>query len=103
MLEKLRKFARFLNERGIPLPLFRDPKTGSSSVSLTMMVISFVIVVVGLIGKMSKFLDINLTEGLTFFGVTSALYFSRRIGINDTTVSNDPNSTTVIKNNIDVS
>lgn len=82
MLDKLKQLVLELNESGIPLPLVRDNKTGRGSISLTMMVISFTIVLLGLLGKFSKVLDIDLTQGIYFFGITSALYFSRSISGN---------------------
>lgn len=82
MLDKFEKFVLNLNKYGIPIPFARDPKTQISSVSLTMMLISFVLVVFGLIGKYSKYLDINLTESLTLLGITSSLYFARKVSPN---------------------
>jgi hypothetical protein len=96
MLEKLRKLAVYLNDKGFILPWIRDPKTGTSSVSLTMMMISFFIVVFGLIGKMSKTLDINLTEALTLLGVTASLYFGRKIFPGSETVQQQTTTDTTI-------
>jgi hypothetical protein len=90
MVQKLKAFINKMNQYGIPLPLLRDPKSGMSSVSLTMMAISFVICSVGLVGKFAGPLDgINLGEALTLFGVCASLYFGRNLSVaskGDTTV-----------------
>lgn len=77
---KWKKFANDCNSRGIPLPLARDPKTNAGSVSLTMMLISFVMVLIGLIGKYSKMLEgVDVSQSLNLFIATSALYFGRKL------------------------
>lgn len=80
MLEKLKEFSNKLNELGIPLPMLRDPKTGKSSVSLTMLFISFNTVLIGLVGKWSGALGgIDLSQALNLFMVSAGLYFSRKM------------------------
>jgi len=80
MLEKLRDFARQLNEYGIPLPYLKDPATGKSSVSLTMVFIAFNINIAGLLGKLSGFLGtVDLSGANTLFMTTAGLYFARRV------------------------
>lgn len=80
MIDKLREFARFLNKHGVPLPFIRDPKTQRSSVSLTMMVLSFLVALIGLIGKASGFFGgVDLSQAMMLLGITSGLYFSRKI------------------------
>ena len=41
LTEKWKEIVRKANEKGIPLPMVRDPKTKKGSVSLTMVVVSF--------------------------------------------------------------
>lgn len=78
MLEKLKELIKTLNSKGIPLPMLTDPKTGIASVSLTMLFISFNVVLVGLVGKWSKMLDgIDLSQAMTWFGICTSLYFGR--------------------------
>jgi hypothetical protein len=78
MIEKLKDLANRLNQHGISIPLFRDPKSGVASVSLTMMFISFTLCCVGLVGKASGFLGgVDLSQALTLLGLTSSLYFAR--------------------------
>lgn len=77
---KISKFINELNKYGVPLPMLKNPDTGTASVSLTMLFISFNIVVVGLIGKWSNLLEgVNLDQALTLFMVTSTLYFGRSL------------------------
>ena len=64
-IEKIKQKIRDLNEKGIPLPMLTDPKTKEASVSLTMMIISFNVVLLGLIGKAAGFLGgINLEQAI---------------------------------------
>ena len=80
MNEKIKKFILTLNEKGIPLPMLRDPFTKIPSVSLTMLVISFNIVLFGLIGKSAKMLDgVDLQQAIYWFGICAGLYFGRKI------------------------
>ncbi len=86
MLEKIKAFAAKLNELGIPLPFIRDPKTAKSSVTLTMLWISFNIVVLGTFVKWSKMAgDIDMTNAMYLFGTTSALYLGRKMQADNTT------------------
>lgn len=83
-IEDLKKkwcaFVSKMNSKGVPLPLLRDPKTGVASVSLTLVFMSFGIVLVGLIGKYSRALDgIDLSQALNLFYACGALYFGRSI------------------------
>ncbi len=82
MLDNIKKFLNLLNSQGIPVPLIRDPLVGKASVSLTLTFISFNIVVIGLIGKISGYLGgIDLDQSIVLFGVCASLYWSRRVGV----------------------
>ena len=82
-MEKLKELFRKMNEYGLPLPMARDPKTNKASVTLTMMIFSFTIVVVGLVSKMSKFVgDIDISQAMYLFGITSGLYLGRKMQSN---------------------
>lgn len=77
----IKQWVECANKKGIPLPSLRDPKTQEASVSLTMMFISFNIVLVGLIGKMAGYLGgVDVQQAIYWFMVCAGLYFSRRIG-----------------------
>lgn len=89
LIEKFKEAARWMNEHGIPLPMLRDPKTGASSVSLTMMFIAFNVVLVGLVGKWSKKFDgIDVQQALYWFLITASLYFGRNLSTGGKTISN---------------
>lgn len=78
-MEKLKEIIRKANSLGIPLPLLRDPKSGKSSVSLTMMVLSFNTALFGQLGKFTKILgDVDMSSAMGLFVATSALYFGRK-------------------------
>ena len=76
--EAVKKLVDESNSRGVPVPLIRDPKTGMGSVSLTLVFLSFNVVLAGLIGKITKFLgDVDMTNSLWLFGICTSLYFGR--------------------------
>ena len=80
MMEKLKQLFSKLNDLGIALPFIRDPKTGKSSVTLTLMLISFITVLGGQLSKFSKlFGDIDMSSAMGLFVATSALYLGRKM------------------------
>jgi len=82
MLEQLKDLLEKLNSKGFPLPVLKDPLSQLPSVSLTLTFISFNIVVIGLIGKISGYLGgIDLDQSIVLFGVCASLYWSRRVGV----------------------
>lgn len=89
-MDKLKQFIRTLNEKGIPLPLATDPKTGLASVSLTMMFISFNMCIIGLMGKAAGLLGgVDLGQALTLFGITASLYWGRKFQTKEITVEKE--------------
>ncbi len=80
LLNKWKEFVNLMNSNGIPLPVVRDPKTGFGSVSLTLVVISSLLVVAGIIGKWSNKLgQIDIANALQFFYAACFLYFGRNM------------------------
>jgi len=78
LLKKLKQLVQLCNSYGIPLPLVRDPKTKQGSVSLTLVFISSIMVILGLVGKWSgHFGTIDINNALEFFYASSFLYFGR--------------------------
>lgn len=76
--KKVTDLVKIANMYGIPLPMVRDPKTGIGSVSLTLVFISSIMVILGLVGKWSGRLGtIDIHNALEFFYASSALYFGR--------------------------
>lgn len=76
--DKFVKVTRAGNQYGINLPMVKDPKTGLGSVSLTLVVISSIFVILGLVGKWSGRLGVvDINNSLEFFYASCVLYFGR--------------------------
>lgn len=72
-------FINRMNRLGIPMPTIRDPKTGFGSISLTLVFISSVIVIVGIIGKSAGVLGgLDMSSAMEFFWTATSLYFGRQ-------------------------
>lgn len=68
-----------MNSCGIPIPLIRDPKTGTGSVSLTLVFLSFNTWLISVIGKAAGALGgMNTDQCLSMFISVAALYFGRK-------------------------
>ena len=76
LLNKLKELITSINLNGVPLPLARDPKTKIGSVSLTLVFISSIMVILGLIDK-GKLSVVDIENALEFFYASSFLYFGR--------------------------
>ncbi len=84
--QKWCEFVAKMNAKGVPLPMVRDPKTGLGSVSLTLVFISFNVVLVGLVGKwVEKLGGLDLSQALNLFYACAALYFGRNLSAKDGT------------------
>lgn len=91
ILSKWKVLVNAMNAKGIPMPTVRDPKTGQGSISCTLVFVSSVIVIIGLIGKWSKLLgDIDDSNALQFFYASCALYFGRNLKGKDGSTITDP-------------
>lgn len=78
---KWKNFVGRMNRAGVPVPTIRDPKTGVGSVSLTLVFVSSILVILGIIGKWSQaFGTVDVNNALEFFYASSALYFGRNWG-----------------------
>jgi hypothetical protein len=90
------EFAAKMNKYGVPLPTVRDPKTGLGSISLTLVFISFNMVLVGLVGKWAGALGgIDLTQALNLFYACAALYWGRKFQRGDAALGDlEPSSQT---------
>jgi hypothetical protein len=77
-MQKVIEFLKSLNEKGIYIPLIRDPKAGPS-VSLTLVFISFNLCLIAMIGKWSgKLGGVDPSQALNLFMVCSGLYWGRK-------------------------
>lgn len=72
------------NEKGIPVPLVRDPKNGRGSVSLTLTFLSFNLCLFGTVAKITNLIgEVDMTNALWLFGICASLYFGRKLQIGD--------------------
>lgn len=97
-IESLKKkwidFTANMNSKGIPLPTVRDPKTGLGSISLTLVFVSFNMVLLGLIGKAAgAFGGIDLTQALNLFYACGALYWGRKFQGKESAIDESQNTT----------
>jgi hypothetical protein len=76
---KIKDFLNKASSEGISIVFIKDPKTQTASVSLTMMIVSFTIVVVGVIGKLSQGWEIDMSQAFHLLYLTTGLYFGRKI------------------------
>jgi hypothetical protein len=76
VLTKWKEFVVKMNDRGVPLPMVRDPNTLEGSVSLTLVVMSSFLVVVGIVGKAAGLIGgIDMNSAFNFFYASTTLYF----------------------------
>lgn len=76
IFKKWKQVVEAANDRGIPLPMVRDPNTLEGSVSLTLVVMSSFLVVVGIVGKAAGLIGgIDMSSAFNFFYASTTLYF----------------------------
>ena len=74
------KLIALLNSKGLPLPMVRDPKTGLGSITATMVVVSFAICVLGVLGRVAKVLDgVDLTAAHSLLVISVSTYLGRKL------------------------
>jgi len=76
ILQYVKKAAEYMNSKGLPIPILRD-HTGIPSVSLTLLVISSVFVMLGLLSLAVPWLQINFLEALSWHVTSAILYYNR--------------------------
>jgi len=78
LLVKIKTKIKEWQEQGVPVFFFRDEQKKAPSVSLTCFLISFCLVVFGLINKWAKFVDgVDVDNSLELLIITASLYFGR--------------------------
>ena len=76
VIAKWKQIVEIANDRGIPLPMVRDPQSLEGSVSLTLVCMSSFLVVVGIVGKAAGVLGgIDMNSAFNFFYASTTLYF----------------------------
>ena len=88
ILQYVKKAAEYMNERGIPVPLARD-SSKIPSVSLTLLIISSVFVMLGLLSLAVPYLQINFLEALSWHVTSAVLYYNRGAKISKEGISID--------------
>lgn len=79
-MEKILAYLKNKNIYGLYLPMISDPKTGRSSVSLTLVFISFNLCIISMIGKWSGYFGgIDIGQSLNLFMVCAGLYWGRKM------------------------
>lgn len=79
LYEKWKEIVSKANSLGIPAPTIRDPKTGTGSISLTLVFVSSMLVIIGIVGKWSNIAGtIDMGNAMEFFYASAALYFGRQ-------------------------
>lgn len=69
------------NEDGIPIPLIRDRHMNGGSLPGTMFLVTFTVAILGLIGKLTKYLgDVDLTNALWLLGMTGGFWTIEALG-----------------------
>jgi hypothetical protein len=80
LYEKLKKQIAYWQKNGVPILFWRDEQKKAPSVSLTMMLISFMLCVFSNINKFAKIVDgVDADNSLELFLVTAGLYFGRKL------------------------
>lgn len=83
----------YLNSNGIPVLVFRDPRTKEPSITFSMLIVSFVMCCIALSGKLSSsatIQSIDFTNSYNLFLACAGLYWGRKLqtptGVVETTV-----------------
>lgn len=76
LVSKWKELVEKMNDKGIPLPMIRDPQSLEGSVSLTLVVMSSALVVIGILSKWAGLLGgIDMNSAFNFFYASTTLYF----------------------------
>jgi hypothetical protein len=83
MVQKIKEIINKMNEKGIPIPMVRDPKTQKPSVSLTLVVISGNIVLISLLNSFANvFKGVDTESAIYWFIVCFGGYLGRKFQTN---------------------
>lgn len=88
MLSKVKELAEYMNSKGVPVPILRD-STGKPSVSLTLLVLSSIFVILGLLSLAVPWLQVNVWEALAWHATSAVLYYNRGAKITKDGISID--------------
>lgn len=79
-MEQIKEFFKKMSEQGIYIPFLRDPIVKAPSVSLTLLVVSFMHVQLALLNKVAKIFDgVDVENSIQVLIITAGLYFGRAV------------------------
>lgn len=79
LIQKLKQIMSDLNSKGLSVPLVRDPHTGTGSVSLTLVFISFNFCLIAMVGKWSGYFGaVDSGQAMNLFVACQVLYWGRK-------------------------
>ncbi len=90
-IQTIKDFLNKLNQKGIPIPLIKDPKSGMGSVSLSLVVLSSIWVQVALFCKYFtiKCQNVDVSSATNWFLVAAGLYFGRNLSFGSTSLKQE--------------
>jgi uncharacterized membrane protein YfcA len=89
-MDAIKNFINSLNEKGIPVPMLRDPRTGQASLTATLVFLSFNTALLGQIGKVTNlFGPVDLVQANYLLMLSLGAYLGRRIQANSATKTTD--------------
>jgi hypothetical protein len=78
LYNKLKQQIAYWQKNGVPILFWRDEQKKAPSVSLTMMLISFVLCILSVIGKFTRIAEgVDVENSMQLLIITSSLYFGR--------------------------
>jgi len=89
-MDEIKKFINKLQKSGLPLLWIKDPISKLPSVSLSILLLSVVLVLLGVLSNFFVFLKgINVDAAFNFFLVSAGLYFGRKLSFNGKSIDNE--------------
>lgn len=88
MLSKIKELAEYMNSRGIPVPVIRNTD-GKPSVSLTLLILSSIFVMMGLLSFAVPWMQVSFVEALAWHVTSAVLYYNRGAKISKDGISID--------------
>jgi hypothetical protein len=80
MIAWWKQFISDMNSKGIPVPMFRDGKTGEASVTYTLLILSYALWAASVIGKAAGAVGgINTSDCFNMVIASSSLYLGRKM------------------------
>ena len=86
LIVKIKEIIRALNERGIPTPILRDMVSFKPSITYTMLVVSFVLVVLSSFKIGTETLGLNFSNCLELLSYVGIGYIGRKYQKGDTII-----------------